>query len=173
MGLRREIMELLREGRQEELVGRVRAEPRALRHLLGRLYDADAIVRRNAARAVGEGAAAHRELGLETVRHLLWALNDESATNGIYGIPALGEIGRLCPDRFAPFLPTLVTAAEDDGLRLAVLRAVTRIAEGNAELVRPYLERLAAFCRESSPEERRALRRLEDTLGTAAGEPEP
>jgi hypothetical protein len=173
MGLRREIMELLREGRQEELVGRVRAEPRALRHLRARLYDADASVRRNAARALGEGAAAHRELGLETVRHLLWALNDESATNGVYGIPALGEIGGACPDRFAPFLPTLVAAAEDDGLRLAVLEAVTRIAEGDAELVRPHLDRLAALCRGSSLEERRALRRLEGALGTAAGEEEP
>ncbi len=166
-------MELLRESRQEELVGRVRAEPRALRHLLARLYDAEATVRRNAARAIGEGAAIHRELGLEIVRRLLWALNDESATNGVYGIPALGEIGRVCPDRFAPFLPTLVAAAEDDGLRLAILEAVTRIAEGDANLVRPHLGRLAALCRGSSPEERRTLRRLEGALATAAGEPEP
>ncbi len=67
--------------------------PRAIRFLQGRLWDPDDEIRSRAAEALGAAAAAHPELGRELLRRALWALNDESATNGAYMLPAIGEIG--------------------------------------------------------------------------------
>jgi hypothetical protein len=171
MRLRHEVMELLRGGREDELMELVSGEPRALRHLLARLYDAESAVRRRAARAIGQGSAAHRELGLEIVRRLLWALNDESATNGVYGIPALGEIGRRAPELLAPFVSSLVAAAHDEGLRVAVMEALAAVAESAPELVRPHLGTLERLTVSSRPEEVETLRALQVLLSPVAGGP--
>ena len=101
MGLKGRVMELLRVGDEQALGALVAAEPRATRHLLGRLWDPDEVLRQRAARGIGAAAAAHPENGIDLTRRLMWALNDESATNGVYGIPALGQIGRRAPDLVA------------------------------------------------------------------------
>ena len=93
MRLSEEVRELLRQGQETELRDRVVADPRLIRPLLARLYDPEDQVRDRAARVLGHAAAAHPELGREVARRLIWGLNDESATNGVYGIPALGQIG--------------------------------------------------------------------------------
>jgi hypothetical protein len=171
MRLRHEVIQLLHDGREDELIGLLSGEPRALRHLLARLYDKDAAVRQSAARAIGRGAAVHRELGLEIVRRLLWALNDESATNGVYGIPALGEIGKRAPELLAPFVSHLVAAAQDDGLRVAVIQALAAVAESAPERVRPHLGTLERLSVGSRPEEREALRALHALLDSDGGGP--
>jgi len=136
------------------------ANPRALRPLMGRLWDPDPQIRRGAAGAIGRFAAAHSVLGLETVRRLMWALNDEAATNGVYGIAALGEIGRRCPEMVAPFVPALVSMVRDDGMRLELLRALGRVAEADPGLVRGQLDRLRGHVDEMRGEERLAFRHL-------------
>jgi len=82
MRLKQEFRELLRQGREEEAVRLVTADARAVRLVVGRLWDPDAEIRRRAARTVGRAAASHPEVGLDVVRRLMWSLNDESATNG-------------------------------------------------------------------------------------------
>ncbi len=136
------------------------ADPRALRPLMGRLWDSDPRIRRRAAGAIGRSAAAHPALGLEMVRRLMWALNDEAATNGVYGIAALGEIGRRCPEMIAPFVPALVSMASDGGIRLELLNALVRVAEADRRLVGRQLDRLEALVDESREDERHAYRRL-------------
>ena len=142
-------------------------EPRALRPLVGRLWDEDRARRRLAARALAAGAAAHPGLGTEIVRRLLWALNDEAATNGVYGVAALGEIGARCPQLIAPFVGPLASWARDDGLRSEILRALQRIAEASPEPVRPHLADLRRLVDISVCEEARLLAELERTLEEA------
>jgi hypothetical protein len=156
---------LLREGHDEELARRVAEDPRMVRPLVGRLWDPQAEIRTRAARAIGIGARAHRELGLDLARRFMWALNDESATNGVYSIPALGEMGRQDPELMEPFVAPLASVAWDDGLRLAVIRALTAIAESAPELVRDQLPGLAAQIDEDRDEEREALEALRANLG--------
>jgi hypothetical protein len=153
-------MDLLRQGREEAVVELAIADRRALRPLMGRLWDPDPQIRRCAAGAIGRSAAAHPALGLEMVRRLMWALNDEAATNGVYGIAALGEIGRRCPEMLGPFVPALVSMAWDDGIRLELLRALGRVAVADRRLVGRQLDRLGAFVDESREEERHAFRQL-------------
>ena len=145
MRLSEEVRELLRQGRETELAERATADARLVRPLLARLYDPEGQVRGGAARVLGQAAATHRELGRDVTRRLLWALNDESATNGVYAVPALARM------------------AWDGGLRLALLDALTRVAESSPELVAPELEAIAPHVDSSRPAEETAWRKLEGT----------
>ena len=143
MGVKRMVRELLRTGDGERLAKLVAAERRAVRPVLARLWDPDAGIRRRAAEAIGRAAALHPDLGLEIIRNLMWALNDESATNGVYGLPALGEIGFWSPQLIEPFVQPIASLSWDDGLRPEIVKALVRIGEAAPhllELCRPLLE---------------------------------
>jgi hypothetical protein len=160
MRLSEEVRELLRQGQETELRDRVMADSRLIRPLLARLYDPEDEVRERAARILGHAAAAHPELGREVARRLIWGLNDESATNGVYGIPALGQIGRQAPEIMAVHVPALARMAWDQGLRLAILEALADVAATAPELVAPELEAIEPHLDPSRPAEREAWQNL-------------
>ena len=137
-------MELLRHGDTEGLARMVGENPAAVRLLQGRLWDADAEIAGHAAQALGATGAAHPELGREVLRRALWALNDESATNGAAMLPAIGEIGRQAPDLVAPFVGPMTSYLWDEGLRPGILEALCRIAEEAPELIDNIRDRLEA-----------------------------
>jgi hypothetical protein len=170
MSLNKEVRELLQQGREDAVAELATANPRALRPLVGRLWDPDREIRLRAARAVGHAATAHPDLGVEVIRRLMWALNDESGTHGVHGIPALGEIGRRAPEMLAPYIPALVSMAMDSGLRLEVLRALTAIAEPAPQLVADHLDRLATWIDDSRPDDRQAFRGLVAVAGQEASD---
>lgn len=165
MGLKGRVMELLRSGDERALGTLVAREPGATRFLLGRLWDPDEAMRRRSARALGLVASTHPEIGVDLLRRLMWALNDESATNGLYGIPAIAEIGFNEPGMIAPFVAPLASIAWDDGLRLEIIRALTRIAEASPELVRPSCGLVKDHVRNEDPAERIAFDRLLEITG--------
>lgn len=153
-------MELLAAGRQDELAGLAAGNRRVVRHLVGRLWDPDPVVRRAAARALGEAAALHPDLGRDVVRRLLWALNDESGADGRDGLLGLGWIGRAAPGLLAPHVGALVEMAWDDGLRVRLLEALCVAAEGAPELLEPHVDRLGEWIDESNDDEVRLWQRL-------------
>ncbi len=153
-------MELLRAGRTEDLVTLAAREPRAVRPLMGRLFDTDPDVRRAAAEALGAAAAARPLQGVEVIRRLMWFLNDESASNGVYGLAALGEIGCRAPGLMAPFVGPLVSLAWDEGLRRELLAALALMAEEAPELVAPHTAELLELIDDDSGEAGQRLRRL-------------
>ncbi len=81
-------------------------------------------IREHAAIALGAAASANPDLGRELLRGALWALNDESATNGSYMLPAIGEIGRQAPDLVAPFVGPMTSFMWDESLRPGILNAL-------------------------------------------------
>jgi hypothetical protein len=145
MRLKEEVMELLRQGDSDGLEQMVAETPAAVRFLQGRLWDADPEIRCRAAIALGAAAAAHPDLGRELLRRALWALNDESATNGGPMLPAIGEIGRRAPDLVTPFVGPMTSYLWDDGLRPGILGALRRIAETAPELIEEVRDRLVAL----------------------------
>ncbi len=165
MGLKGRVMELLRVGDEQTLGALAIREPKATRYLLGRLWDSDAAVRRCAARSLGKVAASHPEIGVDLLRRLMWALNDESATNGFFGIPAVGEIGFNDPELVAPFIAPLASLSWDDGLRPEIIRALTRIAEAAPDRVRPVCQLIAEYVDFEDPTERRAFGDLLEESG--------
>jgi len=139
MGLREDVVQLFRASDATSLERLAAAEPRAMRYLIGRLWDPDDDVRQLAAVAVAASAASHPDLGRDVVRRLVWALNDEAATNGSYGLLALGEIGARDPDLILDVVGPIASLAWDGGLRPGILRALIRIAAVDPELVAPHL----------------------------------
>ena len=165
MGLKEEVRELLRQGRDEALAELASRDRGAVRPLLGRLWDPEPVIRQRAASALGLAAAANPDLGVEVARRLMWALNDESATNGVYGIPALGQIGRRSPEVITPFLSPMAAMAWDDGLRVELLLALAAVARTAPGLVEPLVETVAPFVDDSRPAERDALLELTEAVG--------
>ena len=135
MRLKGVVMEMLRRGDRQGLERLVGEQPRAVRTLQGRLWDVDPEIRDRAARALGAAAAAHPDLGTELLRRAMWALNDESATNGAPMLAAVGEIGHRCPELVAPFVGPMTAYLWDDSLRPGILCALCRIAEAAPELI--------------------------------------
>lgn len=167
MGLKGVVMELLRHGDAEGLEQLVAANPRAARFLLGRLWDSDSELRLQAAQALAGAAANHPDLGREILRRLLWDLNDESATNGRYALPAIGEIGRRSPGLVQDFIGPMVSHLWDDSLRSGILRALCRVAETAPETIEKVREILLTIHDTEDPEESAYLDRL---LGVERGE---
>ncbi len=126
MRLKEIVMEMLQRSDRQGLEELVVEQPRAIRYLQGRLWDSEERVRRNAAEALGAAAAARPELGREILRRALWALNDESAMNGAYMLPVIGEIGFRDPDLVAPFVGPMTSYLWDDGLRPGMCRHARR-----------------------------------------------
>jgi hypothetical protein len=160
MRLKEKVMELLRQGDSEGLERMVEETPSAVRFLQGRLWDADPEIRYRSAIALGAAAAAHPNLGREILRRALWAMNDESATNGAPMLAAIAEIGRCAPELVAPFVGPMTAYLWDEGLRPGILKALRRIAEVAPELVADESDRLKAIEDLDDPGERADLERL-------------
>jgi hypothetical protein len=124
MGLREAVMRALRSGDDATVRDLATTDRRAMRHFFGRLWDPDASVRRRAAVGVGWAAVAHPDQGRTVLRKVLWALNDESATNGVYAIPALPAIAQRAPELARPFVHPMASYAWDEGLRPAIEEAL-------------------------------------------------
>lgn len=153
-------MEMLQRGDSEGLEQLVLEQPSAIRYLQGRLWDAEQRVRQHAAEALGSAAATRPELGREILRRALWALNDESATNGAPVLPVIGEIGFRNPEVVAPFVGPMTSYLWDDGLRPGILRALSRIAESAPHLVMGVREQLLEIEHAEDPGEQACLDRL-------------
>ncbi len=160
MRLKEMVMEMLLRGDRRALEQLVVEQPRAIRHLQGRLWDSDEQVRQNAAEALASAAATYPELGREILRRALWALNDESAMNGAYVLPVIGEIGYRDPHLAAPFVGPMTSYLWDEGLRPGILRALDRIAEAAPHLVAAVRDQLLAIESISDPGEQACLDRL-------------
>ena len=164
MGLKDEVGRLLRSGDEAALARTVAGDRRAVRLLTARLWDTDGDVRARAARGLGEAAVHHGVLIREIVRRLMWALNDESGTNGAPVLAALGEIGRHAPRILAPYVSALAALSADEGLRVDVVTALTAVAASAPGVVAPHWPALSGAVDCSRPAERAAQEALRDTL---------
>ena len=164
MGLKGIVMELFDRQDHGGLDRLVTAEPRAASLVFGRLWDTDPGRRAMAARALGSAARVHPELARELSRRVLWALNDESASNGVHGIAALGEMGAARPDVVGPFVGPLVALLGDRGLSSEILRALVRMAECAPGLVAAHSAAVERAVVSPDGEERELLARLRTLL---------
>lgn len=131
-------MEMLRKGDMDALAALTGERPAVVRHLLARLWDAEATVRVRAVEALGTAAGQHPELGLELLRRFAWALNDESGTNAGNVLPAMAVVMTALPGLAGPFVGPIVAALGDPGLAETAQRALERIGAARPELLEPY-----------------------------------
>lgn len=160
MGLKDDVRTWLVSRDDAALAAGVAADRRIVRHLVSRLWDDDPAIRRAAARGLGEVAVHHPDLALEVIRRFIWALNDESATQGGPVLAALGEMGRRVPSLVEPFIGALAALSEDGGLREDLIAALGAIATTAPALVAPHYAALRKAADTSRPGERDALAAL-------------
>ena len=113
---RTEVRAAVEERRLDDIERWVADEPRVVRLLLGLTYELDEEVRATAATGVGFAARHHPSLAEATIRRLVWAMNDESGTNGVTAPIVLQAIARERPDLLLPVVPDLVRLSTDEGL---------------------------------------------------------
>lgn len=147
---------LLEAGDNAGLVALASRNRRVLSYLTALTYDGNQLVADRAVEMLGLAAGALSDTDAEFVRghlrRLFWLLNDESGGIGWRAAEAIGEIIRSRPERFAEFIPNLVSLldmeAEDAArFRVSILRAIGRVAEvapealqGAVPLIRPLLD---------------------------------
>jgi HEAT repeat protein len=96
------------------------------------LFDVEDIVRWRALQAIGRLAAAKARTGLsaprETVRRMLWAMNDESGNNVFHAPELIGEVLANVPGLIPEFVVNLAAFSEDETYRRGVHWALARAA---------------------------------------------
>lgn len=129
MSLRSQIHDAVRgglaDGELEELVAN---EPRTIRYLLGMSYNADPEIRKTATRGIALAAKHHPKRVQEVVRRLIWAMNDESATNALTAPEVLEAIADETPELLLPMVPDLARLAADHGLREGLSRTLKTVS---------------------------------------------
>lgn len=126
MGVKEDVMDLLRSGAVVEAAERAAANPRAFRFVARRLWDESEEVARCSARVLAEASRLAPERGREMIRRFLWALNDESGTNGGPVLAALEEMAERTPEIVEPYIGSLLPMLEDEGLRDGIVHVFER-----------------------------------------------
>jgi len=125
VNLRARTLQAVRSGDVEDLVA---SEPRAVRYLLGLTYHENEELREKAARGVALAARYHPKLIQNVVRRLIWAMNDESATNAVTAPQVLAAIACEQPELLLPVVPDMTRLAADPSLHDGLAKALRTVA---------------------------------------------
>ena len=143
MNLKERTHNTVQNGSDDEIERLVSEEPRAVRYTLGLTYREDSGVRKRAARAVALAARHHPALVQNVIRRLVWAMNDESGTNGTTSPEVLQAIADEVPELLVPMVPDIVRLSAEPELHeglAAVLLTVSLRCPG--EIARQLAESL-------------------------------
>lgn len=151
MSLRSRVHEAIRQGLGNgEIENLVAEEPRAVRYFLGMSYHSDPDVRKKAVKGVAMAARHHPELVQKVVRQLVWAMNDESATNALTAPEVLQAVADERPELLLPMVPDMTRLAADPGLHQGLAETLKTVARRCPGKVGESLSRSLNDCRESS-----------------------
>jgi hypothetical protein len=129
LSFRKDIRAAVEEARFDDLEELVIEDRGAVRHLLGLTYAADDTVAGAAAKGLAIAARHHAGLVQSTLRRLIWAMNDESATNALSAPRVFVAVAEEHPQLLLPMVPDLMRLRSDEGLRDGLERALTVVAE--------------------------------------------
>lgn len=151
MSLRSRVHEVVqREASNGDIEELVSNEPRAVRYFVGMSYHSDPDVRKMAIKGVAMAARYHPELAQKIVRQLVWAMNDESATNALTAPEVLEAIADERPELLLPMVPDLTRLAADPGLAEGLAKTLKTVVRRCPGKVGKSLSRSLNDCRESS-----------------------
>ena len=140
MSKREKISRLLEDGDLTGLVAHAGNDNSIFRTLISLSYDKESVISWRAMEAIGiiAGERARTEPGLirNLVQRILWMMREESGNNPWSAPEMLGEIVRNAPEEFADIAPIIASFHDEEILRRGVLRALARISEVRADLVK-------------------------------------
>lgn len=153
--MKEKLKKLLAEQNYDELIRLSSCKGRIFSALISLTYDKKSLISWQAIEAVGliskEIARTRPELVRNIVGRLLWMIRDESGGIGWSSPEMLGEIVRNNPEQFADIAPIIVSFLDEEMLSAGVLRAIGRIGEKNAELVRHSAPLILPYLHNSEP----------------------
>lgn len=115
-------------GDEAALEALVSEESGAVRFLVGMTYREDRPRRRAGARGLALAARYHPKLIGEVIRRLVWAMNDESGTNGLTAPEVLLAIAEEKPELLLPVVPDLTRLSTDAGLQEGLHQTLERLS---------------------------------------------
>jgi len=145
-GLRERVLAAVRDRDVDELERVIAGDRRAVRHLVGVTFRSDPESREIAARGLAIAARCHPTAIRETVRRLIWAMNEESGTNAIWAPDALRAIAAEAPELVLPVVPDLMRLAADPSLRDRVTEIARIVAARYPSDAAERVERTLTDC---------------------------
>ena len=140
MSKREKILRLLEDGDLAGLVAQVGRDNSIFRTLISLSYDKESVISWRAIEAIGiiagERAKTEPVLVRNIVQRILWMMREESGNNPWSAPEMLGEIVRNAPEEFTDIAPIIASFHDEEILRRGVLRALARISEVRADLVK-------------------------------------
>jgi hypothetical protein len=137
---RKKIIRLLEDRDFAGLISLAEKDRSVFRTLISLSYDKESVVSWTAVEAIGKIAGQRARTEPELIRHLvqriLWMMREESGNNPWSAPEMLGEIVRNAPEDFSDIVPIIASFHDEEMLRRGVLRALVRISEVRADLVR-------------------------------------
>ena len=98
-------------------------------------------------------ARHHPKVVQDVVRRLVWAMNDESATNALTAPEVLHAIADERPELLLPVVPDLTRLAADPGLQEGLAKTLKTLADRLPGKVGEAFSRSLNECRDPSSEE--------------------
>lgn len=137
--IREKIRSLLGAADFEGLAELQRGRVPVVRYLLAMTYDKGDVISWRAIEAIGRiTATMPADRARNIIQRVLWMMRDESGGNAWSAAEVIGEIVRGNPGAFKDIVPVVISFHEEELFRTGVLRAMARMAEANAGLVRPH-----------------------------------
>ena len=159
--MKRQLRDLLANGRFDEIVEVADRNRRVLSLLTSLTYDPDPLIAWRAVEATGLVSARVARDDLEFVRdHLrrsFWLLTDESGGISWRAPEAIGEIIRSRPHELSSFVPMLLALLEmepEDLVRFqaGILWAIGRLAETLPDAIEPLTAAILSYLRNPDPQ---------------------
>lgn len=141
MVLQREKIIKLLEGRDlTGLLALAGKDSSIFRTLISLTYNKESVISWRAIEAIGklagQRAGTAPALIRSLVQRILWMMREESGNNPWSAPEMLGEIVRNAPEDFSDIAPIIASFHDEEMLRRGVLRALVRISEVRADLVK-------------------------------------
>ncbi len=124
-----QIKEAVQNGDLEGIDSLVSKNVRTVRFLVGMSYQPDEKIRKTAASGIAIAGRYHKKMVKRVVRRLLWAMNEESATNAANAPEVILALAKEEPELLLHVLPEIVSLAADDGLKQGLVEAAYILKE--------------------------------------------
>ena len=117
MNTRTRIRDAVAEKNLETIEEIVKKEPRAVRYLMGLMYELDDSVRKIAAEGIALSSKHHPKLAKNVINRLIWAMNNDAGANSPFAPEVLKAIAGVKPELLLPVVSDIVRCSTDSSLQ--------------------------------------------------------
>ncbi|MCP4599464.1 MAG: hypothetical protein GY847_02825 [Proteobacteria bacterium] len=147
MSLRDDILEAVRQDRLDDLEALVSNKPRAVRYLMGLMYESEEKVRKTAARGIAIASRYHQKIVERIISGIVSSMSKDSGTNAVTAPEILRAIADERPELLLPVSSELVRLTADtsleqglcDTLRTVVNRCPGKVSQSLSKVLNEHV----------------------------------